>query len=75
MDVATGNVDLTPGWVDAANFDFNLTAGSDMVDAGVTLADVRVDRDGNPRPDRTGSDIGAYELVTPPPSGALFIFR
>ncbi len=41
--------------------DFHLRPGSAAIDAGATIADVRSDHDGIPRPQGKGYDIGAYE--------------
>ncbi|MGD1992318.1 MAG: right-handed parallel beta-helix repeat-containing protein, partial [Anaerolineae bacterium] len=62
--LVTGTIDLhqPPAFADAAHGDYHLQAGSPAVDAGVALPAVRLDRDGNPRPDCAAWDIGAYEV-------------
>ena len=52
-----------PGIVSLANLDLHLMAGSPLIDAGLTLAEVTNDFDGNPRPQAGGYDIGAFEYV------------
>ena len=68
-----GNIDADPLFVDAANSDFRLSAGSPCIDAG-TRVEVYDDLDGNPRPvDVLGRghagadayDIGCYEFQLP----------
>ncbi len=54
-----------PGFVDAANYDFHLLAGSPAIDKGIdslsgSVAPV-IDFDGISRPQGTGFDIGAFE--------------
>ena len=51
-----------PRFVDPANGDYHLQAGSAAIDHGVD-AGVYTDLDGNPRPKGIGFDIGAYEFV------------
>ena len=65
-----GNVDVDPGFVDAASANLHLAAGSGLVDAGDPAAGgPATDRDGNVRifdgdGDNTARrDMGAYELV------------
>ncbi len=48
-------------FVDPAGGDFHLAAASPAVDAGITLPEVAVDLEGNPRPQGLASDIGCYE--------------
>jgi hypothetical protein len=50
-----------PLFVDPANYDFHLKTNSPAIDAGLTLPEVPVDHDNISRPQRTSSDIGAYE--------------
>ena len=48
-------------FVNAANNDYHLIAGSPAIDQGTVLADVLYDLEGKPRPVGGGYDIGAYE--------------
>ena len=52
-----------PGLVDPEGNDFHLKSGSPLIDAGMPLDEVKVDRDGNPRPQGSSPDIGAYEFT------------
>lgn len=56
-----------PGFVNAANKDFNLTASSSCLDVQSTLLTMpdNLDYAGNPRLSGTGVDIGAYEYQVP----------
>jgi hypothetical protein len=56
---------LDPLFVDPANYDFHLKAGSPAIDRGLTLPEVPVDRDNVSRPQQTSSDIGASEYRGP----------
>ncbi|MBC8249170.1 MAG: right-handed parallel beta-helix repeat-containing protein [Anaerolineales bacterium] len=56
----THNISLDPLFVDPANDDYHLRAGSPCIDAG-TDAGVMTDIDGDPRPMGVGVDIGADE--------------
>jgi len=70
-----------PGFVDVALDDYHLApTASTAINQGVTPAglttDVPTDRDGVPRPQGAGYDIGAYECpvpctAAPPPSGGV----
>ena len=59
-------------FVDAANHDLHLRAGSPAIDRGTSVAGVTTDRDGAARPQGLAFDIGAYELggAAPPPAPA-----
>ena len=58
----TGNITSNPLFVDAANGDFRLQAGSPCIDAGNNAYAVgSVDMDGNPRIQGARVDMGAYE--------------
>lgn len=59
----TGNIAGDPGFVDAENGDYRLTADSVAVDLvpNSVSSDTEDDRDGNPRPVGDGFDAGAYE--------------
>jgi len=50
-----------PLFVNPAGFDFHLAAGSPAINAGLRLAIVPKDFDGNARPQGAGWDIGAFE--------------
>jgi hypothetical protein len=49
-------------FVDASSDDYRLRAESALVDAGVAIAEVEVDRVGVNRPQRRALDVGAYEI-------------
>ncbi|MCK5797458.1 MAG: IPT/TIG domain-containing protein [Deltaproteobacteria bacterium] len=55
-----------PRFVNAASHDYHLSAGSPAIDTGAK-ASVPVDRDGVPRPQGAGFDVGAYEFLPPKP--------
>jgi hypothetical protein len=50
-----------PDFLDKANHDFHLLEGSGLIDAGVDLAHVTSDYDGNSRPVGASTDIGPFE--------------
>lgn len=49
-------------FLDPSNHDFHLRAGGLAVDRGLNLPDAVSDLEGNPRPQGSAVDIGAYEL-------------
>jgi len=55
-----------PLFIDYANHDYHLQAGSPRIDAG-TACIATVDPDGNAIPQRTAPDIGPYEYPAAPP--------
>ena len=63
---ATNLIAITDPFVDAANENFRLKAGSDAINAGAALAEVTRDFDGIPRPQGVSPDIGAYEFSMAP---------
>jgi len=50
-------------FVNPASGDFHLRQGSPAIDAGIALAEVTNDFDGNVRPQGAGYDIGTYESL------------
>ena len=48
-------------FLDPNNLDFHLKSGSPLIDEGSSEGSPNMDLDGNPRPNRNGVDIGAYE--------------
>ncbi len=69
-----GNVNADPHWLDAANGDYRLAAGSPLIDRGAARATAQgeTDRAGSPRvvdgngDGATARDIGAYEYQPQP---------
>jgi fibronectin-binding autotransporter adhesin len=61
--ILTGTVNVydDPAFADATAWDYHLALSSAAIDAGVN-AGVTTDRDGAPRPQGSGYDIGAYEF-------------
>jgi hypothetical protein len=59
---ATGAVNVDPLFSGLSLLDFHLTALSPAKDAGVTIASLKMDRDGVSRPQGPAYDIGAYEF-------------
>ncbi|MCU0915264.1 MAG: right-handed parallel beta-helix repeat-containing protein [Planctomycetes bacterium] len=56
-----GNINADPRFVDSAQADLHLRAGSPAIDAGRTPEAPDLDRDGHPRPTGPAADMGAYE--------------
>lgn len=77
ISLGDGNVNVAPGFVDAAGGDFSLASSSPLIDAGDPAAlggeESTTDLAGNPRVvDGNGDgtarrDIGAFEYQPPPP--------
>jgi len=66
---------IDPKFVNPSGNDYHLQSSSPAINAGVTISSVTNDYDGNPRPQRSVYDIGAYEYtgvvqptVTPQPT-------
>jgi hypothetical protein len=53
-------------FVNAAEHDYRLAGGAPAIDAGITVPEVTVDRDGIARPAGRGYDVGAFESPAPP---------
>jgi hypothetical protein len=69
----SSNLVAADDWfVNAARHDYRLAAGAPAIDAGVTVSEVAVDRDGATRPAGRAYDVGAFEWSAPPlaPNGA-----
>ena len=60
---AANNLVDNPFYVDAANGDYTLLAGSPAIDAGETIASISDDYAGTARPQGAAYDIGAYEFT------------
>jgi hypothetical protein len=66
----TGNIDVTPGFVDPAAGNYQLATGSAAIDSGIVsssslLPTVATDLLGAARPQGAGYDMGAYEYAAP----------
>lgn len=57
----SGNISLSPLFVDVSNGDLHLQEASPCVDAGISIGEIGADRDGVARPSGAGPDVGAYE--------------
>lgn len=57
-----GNINADPLFVDPANQDFQVRAGSPVIDAGIRHEDLGIDINGYLRPCGDGIDMGAYEF-------------
>jgi len=55
--------DASSYFVDLAHFDLHLSAASPALDQGSALLAPSLDADGNPRPQGSAVDVGAYERV------------
>ena len=65
MPAGTGNIASNPQFVDEANGDFHLQAGSPCIDAGTANNAPSEDYEGTSRPQGAGFEIGAYEFQIP----------
>lgn len=64
----SNNLSTNPLFVNAAADNYHLQAGSEAVDAGMTLSHITTDRDAVARQQGAAYDIGAYERDTTPPA-------
>jgi len=62
----TGNITNNPMFVNPNALDYQLAAGSECIDKGVTIPSIINDCIDNPRPMGLGYDMGAYELDPTP---------
>lgn len=72
--VVENNLFVDPKFVNAAAGDFHLRPDSPAIDKGLTFSEITKDFDGNPRPQGSAYDIGAYEFggtTTPPVSATV----
>ncbi|HHN94075.1 MAG TPA: DUF11 domain-containing protein, partial [Anaerolineae bacterium] len=65
----TGSISADPRFLDPAAPDLHLTRASPCIDAGDPSTTLAQDRDGAPRPQLDGYDIGAYEYAL---TGAVY---
>ncbi len=65
MLAGTGNIQMSPLFVDASSGDYHLQASSPCIDAGTANNAPPTDFDGTPRPQGAGIDIGIYEYESP----------
>jgi len=59
-------IGIDPLFRDAENYDFRISPGSSAIDAGIAKFAPDIDIEGNPRPQGSGYDLGAYEYVLKP---------
>ena len=69
-----GNIDVPPNFVDPVNGDFHLLDGSPCINCGKSNGAPHTDIEGNPRPQDSGVDMGAYESQTTYAQGPLSYF-
>jgi parallel beta-helix repeat protein len=58
-------INIDPKFINAAGGDFRLLSSSPAIDLGSSINAPNTDFAGNPRPQGTGFDIGAYEYISP----------
>jgi len=62
VEITDGTIEAEPKFVDRETQDFHLREDSPAIDSGSNV-DLNFDFDDNPRPQREGYDIGAYERL------------
>ena len=62
----TGNINANPLFDDPANLNYRIVVGSPCEDAGTTLLSITNDIAGTVRPQGSGYDMGAFEVVPEP---------
>ncbi len=61
-----GNIDANPLFTDITNFNYRIVVGSPCEDFGMNLPSVTNDLDGTFRPQGSGWDMGAFEVIPEP---------
>jgi hypothetical protein len=57
------SINANPLFVNPGNSDFHLQSGSRAIGAGISVAGLLTDKDGEPRPQGSAFDLGAFESV------------